>query len=65
MPWRSVGITLNEEEFAELDEIAKGLGVSRNQLLRFAVKYMFLDIRDDKLDLRKHLETGYKLKMPE
>ena len=62
--WRSIGVTLNQEEIDELDTIARDMDVSRNSLLRYGVLLFLQEYRTGRLALETEPTKGSKLKMP-
>ena len=62
--WRSIGVTLNQDEIDELDTIAKDMDVSRNSLLRYGVLLFLQEYRAGRLALETEATRGSKLKMP-
>jgi len=61
----SVGVGLKQSQLDELDSIAAGLGIARNNLIRWAVAYLLANA--DGLDLAAYIESGkgrVKLRMP-
>lgn len=62
--WRSIGVTLNQDEIDELDTIAGDLDVSRNNLLRYGVLLFLQEYRTGSLSLETEPTRGAKLKMP-
>ena len=61
-----VGVGLKESEVAMLDDIASELGVARNALLRWAVRYFLLQYKRGAIDMTQyvHKETKSKIDMP-
>lgn len=64
MPWYSVTTSMTSEDKAELEKLAADLGVSRNQVMRFAIRYLLSQVKEGELDLTEWLQTTKKLKMP-
>ena len=62
--WRSIGVTLNQEEIDELDTIARDMDVSRNSLLRYGALLFLQEYRSGRLSLETEPTKGSKLKMP-
>jgi hypothetical protein len=62
--WRSIGVTLNQDEIDELDTIALDLDVSRNSILRYGVLLFLQEYRAGRLALETEPTKGSKLKMP-
>lgn len=62
--WRSIGITLNQDEIDELDTISRDMDVSRNSLLRYGVLLFLQEYRAGHLALETKSTKGSKLKMP-
>ena len=62
--WRSIGVTLNQEEIDELDTIARDMDVSRNSLLRYGVLLFLQEYRAGHLALETESTKGSKLMMP-
>ena len=62
--WRSIGVTLNQDEIDELNTIAQDLDVSRNSLLRYGVLLFLQEYHDGHLALETEPTKGSKLKMP-
>lgn len=62
--WRSIGVTLNQDEIDELDTIAGDLDVSRNSLLRYGVLLFLQEYRAGSLSLETEPTRGAKIKMP-
>lgn len=63
----SVGVGLKESEVALLDEIADELGVTRNALMRYGLRYFLRQLQTGTLDLAKDVqepEMKKRLKMP-
>jgi len=63
----SVGVGLKESEVALLDEIADELGVTRNALMRYGLRYFLRQLQTGALDLAKDVqepEMKKRLKMP-
>jgi hypothetical protein len=63
----SVGVGLKESEVALLDEIADELGVTRNALMRYGLRYFLRQLQAGTLDLAKDVqepEMKKRLKMP-
>lgn len=62
------GVGLTAGEVAAVDEIAKQYGLSRNALLRFAVRSFILNFRSGLIDLAPLIETPptpkKRLRMP-
>ena len=65
MPWKSIGVTMTEDELERLDALAKRLKVSRNSIMRFFVLWGLAQAESGDLDLRKHIKTERKLTPPE
>jgi len=62
-----VGVGLKESEVEALDDIANGLGVSRNALMRYAVRYFLTEYTAGRIDLKDKVEAPRakkRLKMP-
>jgi len=53
---KSSGIGIREGERAALDEIAALLGVSRNAILRYMVRWFIIEYRAGKIDLAAHVK---------
>jgi hypothetical protein len=62
--WRSIGVTLNQDEIDELDTIAQDMDVSRNSILRYGVLLFLQEYRAGRLALETEATRGSKLKMP-
>ena len=62
--WKSIGVTLNQEEIDELNTIARDMDVSRNSLLRYGVLLFLQEYRTGRLALETEPTKGSKLKMP-
>lgn len=60
----STGYGDKEGIIAGLDAIARERGVSRNELLRFAVRRFLLDYRAGRVTLEVREEVRRKLKLP-
>lgn len=65
---RPLGVGLRIGEVAALDEIAAQYGITRNSLLRFAIRHFILQFRAGKVDLSRQVEAPpppkKKLAMP-
>ena len=62
--WKSIGVTLNQDEIDELNTIARDMDVSRNSLLRYGVLLFLQEYRTGRLALETEPTKGSKLKMP-
>ncbi len=63
----SIGVGLKESEVAMLDEIVEELGVSRNSLMRYAIRHFLLQYQSGEIALEEDVERPTpkaKLKMP-
>lgn len=63
----SVGVGLKESEVEALDALAGELGVARNALLRYAVRYFLTDYQAGKIELENAVEepeVRKRLRMP-
>jgi hypothetical protein len=63
----SVGVGLKEGEVAMLDAMADALGVSRNALMRYGLRYFLMQYQANEIKLAKDVETEdpkKRLKMP-
>ena len=58
-----VGVGLKESELALVDELALELGVARNALIRYAVRYLLSEYRAGRLKLVVQEVTKRKLSM--
>lgn len=63
----SVGVGLKESEVEMLDAIVDNLGVTRNALMRYAIRYFLSEYIAGEIDLAEDVETPEpkkRLKMP-
>ena len=61
----SVGVGLKEAEVAELDKIVEKLDITRNALMRYAIRYFLNQYSAGKIKLNvEEPEVKKKLKMP-
>ncbi len=63
----SVGVGLKESEVAELDQIVDDLEITRNALMRYAIRYFLMQYNAGSINLAKDIESPEskkKLKMP-
>ncbi|HHX45648.1 MAG TPA: hypothetical protein GX714_16955 [Chloroflexi bacterium] len=60
----SVGVGLKESEVDMLDAIAGDLGIARNALLRYLVRYGLAQYRAGYLDVPVRREERYRIEMP-
>jgi hypothetical protein len=60
----SVGVGLKESEVDLLDAIAGELGIARNALLRYLVRYGLAQYRAGRLDVPVRREERYRVEMP-
>ena len=63
----SVGVGLKEGEVAELDRIVEDLDITRNALMRYAIRYFLTQYNAGSVNLAKDVEspeTKKRLKMP-
>jgi hypothetical protein len=58
---RSVGVTLRESEIRRLGQLADGLGVSRNELMRYLLRRGIRDIDAGTLEPETRTETRLAL----
>ncbi len=66
-PHCSVGVGLKEGEVAELDRIVEDLDITRNALMRYAIRYFLTQYNAGSVNLAKDVEspeTKKRLKMP-
>ena len=54
---QTVGIGLHEGELLALDNLAASLGVTRNQIMRLAIRKFLLDVRSGNFDPDQFVET--------
>jgi len=59
-----VGVGLKESEVAMLDEIAGELGIARNALMRWGLRYFLKQYNAGNVDLETTTETKTTLRMP-
>jgi len=60
----SVGVGLKESEVDLLDAIAAELGIARNALLRYLVRYGLAEYRSGRLEVPVKREEHYRVEMP-
>ncbi len=60
----SVGVGLKESEVDLLDAIAGELGIARNALLRYLVRYGLAQFRSGRLEVPVRREERYRVEMP-
>ena len=63
----SVGVGLKEGEVAELDRIVEDLDITRNALMRYAIRYFLTQYNAGSINLANDVEspeTKKRLKMP-
>lgn len=60
----SVGVGLKESEVDLLDAIAAELGIARNALLRYLVRYGLAQYRSGKLEVPVRREERFRVEMP-
>ena len=60
----SVGVGLKESEVDLLDAIAAELGIARNALLRYLVRYGLSQYRSGRLEVPVRREERYRVEMP-
>ncbi len=53
---KAMGVGLRGGEVAALDAMAGELGIARNQLLRFAIRWFILQVRSGAVDLQRFIE---------
>lgn len=53
----SVGVGLKEGEVAVIDQFAGELGVTRNALMRWALRWFLLELRAGRIDLSRFVEA--------
>lgn len=53
---KAVGVGLRAGEVAALDAIAGELGIARNALIRFAVRWFILEVRAGRVELGGYVE---------
>lgn len=51
------GVGLKAGTVAALDDMAGRLGVSRNELMKFAIRYFITQVQNGQIDMAAHLET--------
>jgi hypothetical protein len=65
---RSIGIGLRQGEVSAIDGLAESLEVTRNQLLRYAVRWFLLEYRAGRVSLAGNIEEPpppkKKLRLP-
>jgi len=65
---QTVGIGIRLGETSAIDEIAKKHGISRNALMRLAIRKFILEVRAGEFDPGKYIETPeqkHKVVLPE
>jgi len=60
----SVGVGLKESEVDMLDAIAAELGIARNALLRYLVRFGLSEYRAGRLEVPVRREERYRVEMP-
>lgn len=60
----SVGVGLKESEVDLLDAIAAELGIARNALLRYLVRYGLAEYRSGRLEVPVRRVERYRVEMP-
>jgi hypothetical protein len=60
----SVGVGLKESEVDLLDAIASELGIARNALLRYLVRYGLAQYRAGRLEVPVRREERFRVEMP-
>lgn len=63
----SVGVGLKEGEVAELDRIVEELGITRNALMRYAIRHFLTQYAAGSINIAKDVQTPEakkRLKMP-
>lgn len=60
----SIGVGLKESEVDLLDAIAGELGIARNALLRYLVRYGLAQYRAGRLEIPVRREERYRVEMP-
>jgi hypothetical protein len=60
----SVGVGLKQSEVDLLDAIATELGIARNALLRYLVRYGLAQYRSGRLEVPVRREERYRVEMP-
>lgn len=58
-----VGVGLKASEVAALDDIAAELGIARNAIMRFAIRYFLAEYEAGRVTLEVETETKNRLKM--
>lgn len=58
---RSVGVGLRVGEVAEIDELARSLGFSRNAIMAWVIRHSLREIRAGRLEIPVETETIRKL----
>ena len=53
---QSTGVGLKQGEIAALDAIAADLEITRNAIMRFAIRYFIIQHRAGNIDLASHVE---------
>ena len=62
--WRSIGVALSSQEVDELDTIAEQHDVTRNSVLRYAIRRFLLEYEMGAVDLKTKPTRSKRLKMP-
>ena len=62
---RPVGVTLAGSEIAKLDKLADDLGVSRNHLMRYLIRYGVRELEAGRLEPETTKKVQVQLALPE